>query len=340
MQQQIQNIARKYFLTEFGRSDGFTVTMDKHRVSVLLYFYPGEHAGVLQGLIKDAVPAEYTVDVITEIIPHKVTNIVRGLPRVKNIIAIASGKGGVGKSTLASSLAIAMAKLGAKTGLVDADIHGPSQPKIMGCNLEMGKMKSLDPIELFGVQTASISYFMTKDSPVVWRGPMVSRALEQMIYDINWQELDYLFVDMPPGTGDIALTLAKKIPVVGSVIVTTPQDVALLDAKKAAEMFTKTNVPVLGVVENMSYHICENCNHKSYIFGHKGGMDFAQNSDYSFLGSIPLDKNIQIGCDEGKPAVMEKNTAKFYLDIAIKLGYHLSLMPKDHVRGFPAGKAT
>ena len=338
MKQQIQNIIEQYFSTEFGGGEP-VVQIDDNNVTVLCNCYLGEHKNILQGLISAEIPADYTVEIVTEIIPHKIKNMVRGLSKVKNIIAVASGKGGVGKSTLTSSLAIAMQQMGAKVGLVDADIHGPSQPKIMGYKAE-GAAKSLEPIELFGVATASISYFLTKDSPIVWRGPMVSRALEQMIYDVNWPELDYLFIDMPPGTGDIALTLAKKIPVMGAVIVTTPQDVALLDAKKAAQMFAATNVPILGVVENMSYHICENCNHKSHIFGEKGGENLAASNDYNFLGSVPLLRNIQISCDKARPPATVENTAKFYLDIAVKLGYYLSLMPKDHVRGLPAGNLT
>jgi ATP-binding protein involved in chromosome partitioning len=343
LKQQIENIIQQYLLAEFDINQqdklySAVIAIEATDIKIVLNYYLGKHANILLRLIQSAIPSEYTIKISTKIIPHKIKNIVRGLPKVKNIIAIASGKGGVGKSTLASSLAIAMQQMGAKVGLVDADIHGPSQPKIMGYDFEMGDSKSLEPIKLFGVETASISYFLTQDSPIIWRGPMVSRALEQLVNDINWPELDYLFIDMPPGTGDIALTLAKKIPVTGAVIVTTPQDVALLDAKKAAQMFATTNVPILGVVENMSYHVCENCNHKSHIFGEKGGESLATESDYNFLGMVPLDRNIQIGCDKAAPPATNPNTANFYLDIAIKLGYYLSMVPKDYMRNFPGVK--
>jgi ATP-binding protein involved in chromosome partitioning len=345
LKQQIQNIIQQYLSLELGIRQqnellGAAVEIDSTKITILFNCYLGKHENILCGCISAIIPSNYSVKISTKIIPHKIKNLVRGLPKVKNIIAVASGKGGVGKSTLASSLAISMQQMGAKVGLVDADIHGPSQPKIMGYKIGMGSTKSLEPIKLFGVETASISYFLTQESPIIWRGPMVSRALEQLVNDINWPELDYLFIDMPPGTGDIALTLAKKIPVTGAVIVTTPQDIALLDAKKAAQMFTTTNVPILGVVENMSYHICENCNHKSHIFGEKGGENLAVNNDYNFLGPVPLDRNIQIGCDAAVPPATIEKTANFYLDIAVKLGYHLSLMPKDHMRNFPGVKIT
>jgi ATP-binding protein involved in chromosome partitioning len=239
---------------------------------------------------------------------------------VKNIIAVASGKGGVGKSTTSVNLALALAKEGWKTGILDADIYGPSQPTMLGISQKPDiKEKGMLPIWAHGIQSMSIGYLIDINTPMVWRGPMVSTALLQLLNDTQWQDLDYLIIDLPPGTGDIQLTLAQKIPVTGAVIVTTPQDLALLDARRAYEMFKKVNVPVLGIIENMSQHICSQCGHQESIFGEGGGEKLAAEYGLELLGALPLDKHIREQTDHGKPTVIadpEGPNARIYRDIA------------------------
>lgn len=227
------------------------------------------------------------------------------LPGVRNIIAVASGKGGVGKSTTSVNLALALAAEGARVGLLDADIYGPSQPRMLGVSAEpeMHDDKSMSPVMAQGLQTMSIGYLVDETQAMVWRGPMVTSALMQLLNDTRWDELDYLIVDMPPGTGDIQLTLAQKVPVAGSVIVTTPQDIALLDARKAITMFEKVKIPVLGVVENMAMHVCSNCGHVEHIFGEGGGQRLAEEYHVDLLGSLPLDMSIREDLDKGQPSV-------------------------------------
>ncbi len=243
------------------------------------------------------------------------------LPNVKNIIAIASGKGGVGKSTTAVNLAIALHQIGARSGILDADIYGPSQPMMLGVkerpNIRDKKMMA--PVLAHGVQSMSIGYLIDENAPMVWRGPMVSMALQQLLNDTHWDNLDYLIIDLPPGTGDIQLTLAQKIPVDGAIIVTTPQDLALLDAKRAAEMFRKVHVPILGVIENMSYHVCGKCGNEEHIFGEGGGKHLSEKYHIDFLGALPLDIQIREQTDNGAPTVVanpDGSIAKIYRDIA------------------------
>ncbi|QEY12720.1 iron-sulfur cluster carrier protein ApbC [Cellvibrio sp. KY-YJ-3] len=252
----------------------------------------------------------------------------QSIPGVKNIIAVASGKGGVGKSTTAVNLALALAAEGARVGILDADIYGPSQPQMLGVGQQRPKIigeqgqQKMVPIEAHGIQSISMGYLVTEETPMLWRGPMATGALQQLLMQTAWDNLDYLIIDMPPGTGDIQITLAQKVPVTGAVIVTTPQDIALLDAKKGIEMFRKVNVPVLGVVENMAVHICSNCGHAEHIFGEGGGERIARAYQTQLLGSLPLDLSICTQADAGKPSVAaDPNSAisHRYREIARKL---------------------
>jgi ATP-binding protein involved in chromosome partitioning len=247
-----------------------------------------------------------TVNITQKITSHAVQRGVKLVPGVKNIIAIASGKGGVGKSTTAVNLALALAAEGATVGVLDADIYGPSQPTMLGIagRPESNDGKTLEPLEAYGLQAMSIGFLIDVDTPMVWRGPMVTQALEQLLKDTNWRDLDYLIVDMPPGTGDIQLTLSQKVPVTGAVIVTTPQDIALLDARKGLKMFEKVGVPIVGIVENMSIHICSQCGHAEHIFGEGGAKKMCADYDVPFLGGLPLDIRIREQVDSGRPTVI------------------------------------
>lgn len=261
-------------------------------------------------------------------------------PQIKNIIAVASGKGGVGKSTTAVNLALALSSLGVQIGILDADIYGPSQPLMLGAqqtpHYESGK--PLTPVVRYNLHSMSMGYLVDVNTPMVWRGPMVSKALQQLLFDTQWPALDYLIVDLPPGTGDIQLTMAQKIPVAGAVIVTTPQDLALLDARKGLEMFRKLSIPVLGVIENMSTHLCTACGHEEAIFGVGGGEHLAQATDVLLLGSLPLNKQIREDADGGAPTVIadpESPIAHRYRDIAEKMIAQLALHPKSYAGKFP-----
>ena len=252
----------------------------------------------------------------------------QAIPHVKNIIAVASGKGGVGKSTTAVNLALALAAEGARVGILDADIYGPSQPQMLGVGQrrpeivgEQGKQQMV-PITAYGIQSISMGYLVTEETPMLWRGPMATGALQQLLMQTRWDNLDYLVIDMPPGTGDIQITLAQKVPVTGAVIVTTPQDIALLDAKKGIEMFRKVNVPILGVIENMAIHTCSNCGHEEHVFGEGGGERIARDYQTELLGSLPLALSIRADADQGKPSVAadpESSISQKYRDIARKL---------------------
>lgn len=284
------------------------------------------------------LPVEINVSSVIE--PHIGQRGIQGIAHIKNIIAIASGKGGVGKSTTAVNLALALAKEGANIGILDADIYGPSQPTMLGVSEipELKDKKALLPIIRHGIQSMSIGYLVDKASPMVWRGPMVSMALQQLINETAWSDLDYLIIDLPPGTGDIQLTLAQKIPVSAAVIVTTPQDLALIDARRAAEMFRKVNVPILGVIENMSGHTCAHCGHIEQIFGAKGGEKLAETVGIELLGALPLDVQIREQTDGGTPTVVkdpEGKNAKIYRDIARRIAAKLSLQQKDYSHKFP-----
>jgi ATP-binding protein involved in chromosome partitioning len=263
------------------------------------------------------------------------------IPGVKNIVAVASGKGGVGKSTVAVNLALALAAEGARVGILDADIYGPSQPTMLGLQ---GKKpvspdgKSIEPMEAHGVQAMSIGFLVDVEQPMVWRGPMATGALEQLLRDTRWKDLDYLVVDMPPGTGDIQLTLAQKVPVTGAVIVTTPQDIALIDARKGLKMFEKVGVPILGIVENMAIHVCSKCGHAEHIFGQGGGERMCKDFDVEFLGGLPLDMAIREQTDSGKPTVVadpDGKVAAIYRDIARKVAARIARQAEDRTALFP-----
>ncbi len=285
--------------------------------------------------------AEAAVRVESRIVSHEVQKGLKPLPGVKNIIAVASGKGGVGKSTTAVNLALALSVEGARVGLLDADIYGPSQPRMLGAKErpESPDGKSLNPVVSHGVQSMSIGYLIEEETPMVWRGPMVTQALEQLLRDTRWRDLDYLVIDLPPGTGDTQLTLSQKVPVSGAIIVTTPQDIALLDARKGLRMFEKVEVPVLGVVENMSIHICSQCGHEEPIFGQGGGQRMAAQYNVPFLGSLPLDIRIREETDSGQPTVVaepDSRIAGLYREIARRAAARLSLQAKDYSHRFPS----
>jgi ATP-binding protein involved in chromosome partitioning len=280
------------------------------------------------------------VNAYSKIIAHSVQRGIKLMSNVKNIIAVASGKGGVGKSTTAVNLALALAAEGAQVGILDADIYGPSQPMMMGISGQPESLdgKTMEPLENHGVQVSSIGFMIDPDQPMVWRGPMVTQALQQLLEQTNWRNLDYLIVDMPPGTGDIQLTLSQKVPVTGAVIVTTPQDIALLDARKGLKMFEKVDIPILGIVENMSTHICSNCGHAESIFGSGGGEKMCGEYGVEFLGALPLTMSIREQTDSGKPTVAadpDGPVAKIYKDIARKLAVKVAEKAKDMTSKFP-----
>ena len=281
-----------------------------------------------------------SVNFSVRIASHAVQRGVKLLPNVKNIIAVASGKGGVGKSTTAVNLALALAAEGAVVGILDADIYGPSQPQMLGISgrPESKDGKSLEPMEGHGIQASSIGFMIDVETPMVWRGPMVTQALEQLLKETNWRDLDYLIVDMPPGTGDIQLTLAQKVPVTGAVIVTTPQDIALLDARKGLKMFEKVGIPILGVVENMSMHICSACGHAEPIFGSGGGAQMSRDYGIDLLGQLPLDIKIREQADSGKPTVVadpDGQVTAIYKAIARKVAVKIADSMKDMSAKFP-----
>jgi ATP-binding protein involved in chromosome partitioning len=315
------------------------------RIEVELGYAAQSYVETLKNTLTDLLKtlpeiAEITVLVRVKIVVHAVQQSLKPLPNVKNIIAVASGKGGVGKSTTAVNLALALASEGANVGILDADIYGPSVPMMFGLS---GKPESLDnktmqPKTAHGVQTMSIGYLVSDEQALIWRGPMVTNALRQLLNETRWNDLDYLIIDLPPGTGDIQLTLAQNIPVSGAIIVTTPQDIALLDAQRGFGMFEKVNVPVLGLVENMSVHICSNCGHEEAIFGTGGGVVMAEINKIECLGALPLDIQIRLQADVGAPIVIsqpESRAAQIYREIARKMAAKLALKPKDFSSKFP-----
>jgi ATP-binding protein involved in chromosome partitioning len=318
---------------------------DKVNVDIVMGFPIGGYKDKLIASIQERVAKvdgvnSVTVNASTKISSHVVQKGVEHITGVKNIIAIASGKGGVGKSTTSANLALALAAEGAIVGILDADIYGPSQPRMMGSTAkpESKDGKTLEPIMAHGVQTMSIGYLIEDETPMIWRGPMVTQALEQLLNDTQWHDVDYLIIDLPPGTGDTQLTLAQKVPVSGAVIVTTPQDIALLDARKGLKMFEKVEVPVLGIVENMSIHICSECGHEEFIFGSGGGESMADQFDVDLLGSLPLDIKIREHADDGQPTVAADPTgriAEIYADIARRMTAKLSARSKDFSASFP-----
>ncbi len=322
------------------RIDGNNVALD------IVLGYPSRSvAADIQALLQNklkSIPGvgSVFVNVTSKIVAHTVQRGVQLLPKVKNIIAVASGKGGVGKSTTAVNLALALAAEGASVGILDADIYGPSQPQMLGISArpESADGKSMEPLERYGIQAMSIGFLIDTDTPMVWRGPMVTGALEQLLRETNWRDLDYLVIDLPPGTGDIQLTLSQKVPVTGAVIVTTPQDIALLDARKGLKMFEKVGIPIIGIVENMSTHICSQCGHEEHIFGAGGGEQMCQDYNVELLGALPLDIKIREQADGGMPSVVAEPDGKIaavYKQIARRTAVKLSEMSLDHSSKFP-----
>lgn len=289
----------------------------------------------IEGVLGVSIQGETTIR------SHAVQQNLKPLQGIKNIIAVASGKGGVGKSTTAVNLALALQADGATVGLLDADIYGPSQPRMVGNAAgkpEPTESGKIYPIESLGLKTMSMGYLVDEEQPMIWRGPMVTQALTQLLNETIWGELDYLVIDLPPGTGDIQLSLAQKIPVSGAVIVTTPQDIALLDARKGLKMFEKVSVPVLGVVENMSTHICSQCGHEEPVFGEGGGVQMAADYAVPLLGQLPLSMSIRLQADSGKPTVVadpESDESQRYVAIARRTAAQLSLQAKDYASKFP-----
>ncbi len=318
---------------------------DQVVVDVVLGFPAEGYKDGLAAKLKEMVEsvagvAKARVNINVAIQAHAVQKGVKTISGIKNIIAVASGKGGVGKSTTATNLALALSAEGAKVGVLDADIYGPSQPRMLGIH---GKPESkdgqtLEPLVSYHVQTMSIGFLVDEETPMIWRGPMVTQALQQLLNDTNWSDLDYLVIDLPPGTGDVQLTLAQQVPVSGAVIVTTPQDIALLDARKGLKMFEKVEVPVLGIVENMSIHICSNCGHEEHIFGEGGGQRMADQYDVDFLGALPLDIKIREQVDSGRPSVVAEpdgRIAQIYREIARRTAAKLALQSKNYAAKFP-----
>ncbi len=286
-----------------------------------------------------------SVNLSTKIVAHAVQRGVQLINGVRNVIAVASGKGGVGKSTTTVNLALALAAEGARVGILDADIYGPSQPMMMGIEgrPESADGKSMEPLENYGVQVMSIGFLVDADNPMIWRGPMATQALEQLLRQTNWNDLDYLLVDMPPGTGDIQLTLSQRVPLTGAVIVTTPQDIALLDARKGLKMFEKVGVPILGVVENMAVHVCTNCGHVEHIFGEGGGKRYADEKSLDYLGALPLNLQIRLQADNGKPTVVsdpDGEVAGIYKAVARQVAVKVAAKAKDFSSKFPSIKIS
>src|SRR5512135_3260910 len=318
---------------------------DRVEVDVQLGFPAGGYHDTLVAALQQHITAlegvnTALIQVDTKIIPHEVQKGLKPLPNVKNIIAIASGKGGVGKSTTAVNLALALQAEGATVGILDADIYGPSQPRMLGTNQRPTSQDghSMEPVISHGLQSMSIGYMIDEETPMIWRGPMVTQALEQLLRDTRWHDLDYLVIDLPPGTGDTQLTLAQKVPVTGAIIVTTPQDIALMDARKGLKMFEKVDIKIIGIVENMSTHICSKCGHEEHIFGAGGGEKMCADYNVEFLGGLPLDIHIREQADSGHPSVVadpDGQVAKVYRQIARRLAVKVAEMAQDHSAAFP-----
>ena len=307
--------------------------------------YPGksQHEPVRRQVtqaLKAAGAGQVAVKVTSRVVAHAVQRGVKLIPGIKNIIAVASGKGGVGKSTTAVNLALALSAEGAAVGILDADIYGPSQPMMLGIagRPESKDGKSLEPMEGHGLQAMSIGFLVDLETPMVWRGPMVTSALEQLLRETKWRDVDYLVVDLPPGTGDIQLTLAQRVPVTGAVIVTTPQDIALIDARKGLKMFEKVGIPILGIVENMALHICSKCGHEEHILGEGGAARMAKDYDVEVLGALPLDIAIREQADSGKPTVVsdpDGRVSAIYKQIARRVAVRIAERQQDHSAAFP-----
>jgi ATP-binding protein involved in chromosome partitioning len=350
--EQIESAIKEYIdpylekdLVSAGAVKDTSIDGDKVKVKVVLGFPAYGYVDKLTEQLKSRIEklddvASAEIDISWEIASHSVQGGMNPLEGIKNVIAVASGKGGVGKSTTAVNLALALQQEGARVGVLDADIYGPSVPRMLGIHgkPESSDGKSLEPMGGHGLQAMSIGFMIDEETPMIWRGPMVTQALEQLLRDTRWKSLDYLVIDLPPGTGDVQLTLAQKVPVSGAVIVTTPQDIALLDARKGLKMFEKVEVPVLGVVENMSIHICSQCGHAEHIFGQGGGEKMCEQYNVDFLGALPLDISIRENADGGHPSVADDPNSKaseIYRDIARRTAAKLSLKAKDYTAKFP-----
>jgi len=324
---------------------GVNIDGDKVSINVVMGFPIKSIADDIAAAVKSAAEtvdgvSAAEVNVSMDVVAHSVQKSLKPIDNVKNIIAVASGKGGVGKSTTAVNLALALSYEGARVGILDADIYGPSQPRMLGISgqPESKDGNTLEPMNSYHLQAMSIGFLIDEETPMIWRGPMVTQALEQLLNDTNWADLDYLIIDLPPGTGDTQLTLAQKVPVSGAVVVTTPQDIALLDARKGFKMFEKVEVPVLGIVENMSIHICSNCGHEEHIFGEGGGSRMADQYGVDFLGALPLELRIREETDSGKPTVVadpEARPSQIYREIARKAAAKLAMQAKSYAAKFP-----
>ncbi len=333
-------------LVSAGAVRDIRVADGRVEVEVVLGYPVARRAAGLAGELEERLRAlegvrEAAVRVRQEIVSHAVQQGVKPLPGVRNIVAVASGKGGVGKSTTAVNLALALAAEGARAGVLDADIYGPSIPRMLGAREARPRVRegrALEPVRAHGLQAMSLGFLVDEEAPAIWRGPMATQALQQLLTETVWEDLDYLVVDLPPGTGDVQLTLAQRIPVSGAVIVTTPQDIALLDARKALRMFEKVHIPVLGIVENMSVHVCSRCGHQEPIFGEGGGARMAADYGVPLLGRLPLDIRIREQADGGRPTVAaepEGPLARAYREAALRLAGRLALRAKDYSARFP-----
>tara|TARA_B100000029_G_scaffold510756_1_gene603037 strand:+ start:2715 stop:3872 length:1158 start_codon:yes stop_codon:yes gene_type:complete len=333
-------------LVSSGQVDSIDIDEDLVSINIILGYPAASWFKTLEAQVREAVMAlehisKVDVLVSSKVVGHEVQKGVTPLPGVRNMIAVASGKGGVGKSTVSANLALALASEGARVGILDADIYGPSQPRMLGIVGEPSTSdgKHLEPMIKYGLQAMSIGLLIDEETPMIWRGPMVTQALEQLLNDTNWTDLDYLVIDLPPGTGDTQLTLAQKVPVSGALIVTTPQDIALLDAKKAFKMFEKVEIPILGLVENMSTHICSKCGYEEHIFGEGGGKAMATEYEIDYLGNIPLARSIREGADSGNPTVVaepEGSLAEIYRNIGRNTAGRLAARKRDYTDVFPS----
>ena len=343
----IEDPHMKKDLVAAGEVDEVIVDGDVARIRIVLGYPAASWTSLLKSLVQErAVSVEgiqnVEVAIETKIIGREITQKdVSPIDGVRNMIAVASGKGGVGKSTVSVNLALALAAEGSRVGILDADIYGPSQPRMLGIGGQPKSPdgKSLEPMISHQLQAMSIGFLIDEDTAMIWRGPMVTGALEQLLNDTLWDDLDYLVIDLPPGTGDIQLTLAQKVPVSGALIVTTPQDIALLDAKKAVKMFEKVRIPLLGIVENMSTHICSNCGYEEHIFGEGGGRRMASEYEIDYLGEIPLARSIREGTDSGKPTMVSEpdgQLADIYRTIARNVSGRLAARKRDYTDVFPS----